>query len=140
MLLHQPAVHTKLGSVHICYFVTDSPYHPSQLPHLPSATSAHTLLVMCLTRQSRCIYQVYGWNTLNVAIMTLQMMTCCAYILCKGIKRSQGDTSRPRLPVTINVLKALKTQLRNSSCYSLVEKRLLWSAFTLAFYAFLRAG
>ena len=61
-------------------------------------------------------------------------------LLCKGIKRSQGDTSRPQLPVTINVLKALKTQLRNSSCYSLVEKRLLWSAFTLAFYAFLRAG
>ena len=48
----------KLGSVHICYFVTNSPYHPSQLPHLPYATSAHTLLVMCLTRQSRCIYQV----------------------------------------------------------------------------------
>ena len=32
-------------------------------------------------------------------------------LLCKGIKRSQGNTSRPRLPVTINVLKALKTQL-----------------------------
>ena len=60
-------------------------------------------------------------------------------LLCKGIKRSQGDTSRPRLPVIINVLKALKTQLQNSSYYSLVEKRLLWSAFTLAFYAFLRA-
>ena len=27
-------------------------------------------------------------------------------LLCKGIKRSQGDTSRPQLPVTINVLKA----------------------------------
>ena len=38
------------------------------------------------------------------------------------------------------MLKALKTQLRNSSYYSLVEKRLLWSAFTLAFYTFLRAG
>ena len=32
-------------------------------------------------------------------------------LLCKEIKRSQGDTSRPRLPVTINVLEALKTQL-----------------------------
>ena len=60
-------------------------------------------------------------------------------LLCKGIKRSQGDTSRPWLPVTINVLKALKTQLWNSSYYSLVEKRLLWSAFTLAFYTFLQA-
>ena len=58
----------------------------------------------------------------------------------QGNKRSQGDTSRPRLPVTINVLKDLKTQLRNSSYFSLVEKRLLWSAFTLAFYTFLQAG
>ena len=58
-------------------------------------------------------------------------------LLCKGIKRSQGDISRPQLPVTINVLKALKIQLQNSSYYSLVEKRLLWSAFTLALYAFL---
>ena len=61
-------------------------------------------------------------------------------LLCKGIKRSQGDTSRLRLPITINVLKDLKTQLRNYSSYTLVEKRLLWSAFTLAFYAFLRAS
>ena len=47
------------------------------------------------------------------------------HLLFKGIKRSQGNTSRQRLPVTINVLKASKTQLRNSSHYSLVEKRLL---------------
>lgn len=61
-------------------------------------------------------------------------------LLCTGIKRTQGDTSRQRLPITINILKALKTQLRNDSSYSLVEKRLLWSAFTLAFYGFLRAS
>ena len=61
-------------------------------------------------------------------------------LLCKGIKRSQGDTSRQRLPITIHMLKALKTQLRKSSHYSPVEKRLLWSAFTLTFYAFLQAG
>ena len=58
-------------------------------------------------------------------------------LLCKG---SQGDTSRLRLPITINVLKDLKTQLGNNSSDTLVEKRLLWSAFTPAFYAFLRAS
>ena len=62
------------------------------------------------------------------------------HLLCKGIKRCQGDTSRQRLPITINILKLLKTQLHNSGNYSIVEKRLLWSAFTLAFYAFLRAS
>ena len=51
-----------------------------------------------------------------------------------GIKRSQGTTSRTRLPITIDLLRSLKTQLRNDSSYSLLEKRLLWSAFTLALW------
>ena len=61
-------------------------------------------------------------------------------LLCKGIKRSQGTTRRTRLPITINILRMLKTKLREESSYSLLEKRLLWSAFTLAFYGFLRAS
>ena len=60
--------------------------------------------------------------------------------LCTGIKHSQGTTSRTRLPITIDLLRSIKTQLRNDSSYSLLEKRLLWSAFTLAFYGFLRAS
>ena len=61
-------------------------------------------------------------------------------LLCKGLKRSQGDTSRLWLPITSNILKVLKTQLRIDSSHTLLEKRLLWSAFTLAFYGFLRAS
>ena len=61
-------------------------------------------------------------------------------LLCKGIKRSQGITRRTRLPITINILRTLKTKFREESSYSLLEKRLLWSAFTLAFYGFLRAS
>ena len=61
-------------------------------------------------------------------------------LLCTGIKRSKGTTSHTRLPITIDLLCSLKTQLRNDSSYSLLEKRLLWSAFTLALYGFLRAS
>ena len=61
-------------------------------------------------------------------------------LLCTGIKRSQGGTSRTRLPITVNILRTLKNQLQSEESYSLLEKRLLWSAFTLAFYAFLRAS
>ena len=61
-------------------------------------------------------------------------------LLCTGIKRSQGTTSRTCLPITIDLLCSLKTQLRNDSSYSLLEKRLLWLAFTQAFYGFLRAS
>ena len=61
-------------------------------------------------------------------------------LLCTAIKRSQETTSCTRLPITIDLLRSLKTQLQNDSSYSLLEKRLLWSAFTLAFYGFLRVS
>ena len=37
------------------------------------------------------------------------------HLLCTGIKRGQGDTSRQCLPITIKTLKALNTQLWNDS-------------------------
>lgn len=61
-------------------------------------------------------------------------------LLCKGIKRSQGSARRTHHPITINILCTLKSKLREESSYSLLEKRLLWSAFTLAFYGFFRAS
>ena len=61
-------------------------------------------------------------------------------LLCTGIKRSQGAQTRTRLPVTIIVLQTLKSQLRLDSAFSPLEKRLLWAAFTMAFYGFLRAS
>lgn len=62
------------------------------------------------------------------------------HLLCTGIKRSQGTPIHTRLPITINVLQTLKSQLRRDSSFSPLEKRLLWAAFTLAFYGFLRAS
>ena len=41
--------------------------------------------------------------------------------------------------ITIDIMRMLKDQLHHSHQYSLVEQRLLWSAFTVAFYGFLRA-
>ena len=61
-------------------------------------------------------------------------------LLCTAIKRSQETTSCTCLPITIDLLRSLKTQLQNDSSYSLLEKRLLWSAFTQAFYGFLRVS
>ena len=61
-------------------------------------------------------------------------------LLCTGIKRSQGVSKHNRLPVTINVLQTLKSQLRHDPSFSPLEKRLLWAAFILAFYGFLQAS
>ena len=43
-------------------------------------------------------------------------------LLCTGIKRSLGAGSRTRLPITVNLLRTLKTQLRSDESYSLLEK------------------
>ena len=51
----------------------------------------------------------------------------------------QGDRCCTRLPITINILHTLKCELQQSH-FSLAEKRMLWSTFTLAFYGFLRAS
>ena len=61
-------------------------------------------------------------------------------LLCKGIKHSHGTNRHTRLPITINIFCTLKCKLREETSYSLLEKRQLWSAFTLAFHGFLRAG
>ena len=57
-------------------------------------------------------------------------------LLNRGTRHQQGESPHLRLPITISVLHALKHQLRTSNL-SLLEQRLLWAAFTLAFYGFL---
>ena len=57
----------------------------------------------------------------------------------KGIRRVQGDNTLSRLPITIIVLHQLKTQLHHTRGLCLLNKRMLWAAFCLAFYGFLRA-
>ena len=71
--------------------------------------------------------------------MIPRTISCCNFYALAS-SAHKGTTSRTRLPITIDLLRSLKTQLQNDSSYSLLEKRLLWSAFTLAFYGFLRAS
>ena len=63
----------------------------------------------------------------------------CLRLVVRGIRRFQGDSTHPRLPITINLLHTLKQQLRISN-FSLVKQHLLWAAFTMAFYAFLHVS
>ena len=61
------------------------------------------------------------------------------HLVCRGIRRMQGDTQHTRLPITINLMHTLKEQLRRST-YTVCEQRMLWAAFTMAFYGFLRVS
>jgi len=58
------------------------------------------------------------------------------HLVCRGIRRLQGDTQRTRLPITINLM---HTQLRQST-YTIYEQQMLWAAFTMKFYGFLRVS
>ena len=58
----------------------------------------------------------------------------------RGIKRVNGLTKREKkLPITIDIMKQLKNELRVSS-FSDRDKLMLWCAFTLAFFGFLRSS
>ena len=47
----------------------------------------------------------------------------------KGVKRSQTMSTRPRLPITIDVLRSLKLQLHHDTSLTVTNKRMLWAAF-----------
>ncbi|XP_070550754.1 uncharacterized protein [Ptychodera flava] len=57
----------------------------------------------------------------------------------RGIQRLQGPSSRPRLPITFDILRQLCSLLR-STVYGPYLDLLLESAFVLAFFGFLRCS
>jgi hypothetical protein len=62
------------------------------------------------------------------------------HYFCRAIKRLHGTNVRTRLPITIDVLRTLKHQLHLDMSIPVWDKRMLWSAFTIAFYGFLRSS
>ena len=62
------------------------------------------------------------------------------HLLLRGIKRTSGLTSRQRLPITMTLLRQIKEELARAPGYLPTDKLMLWSAFTLAFYGFLRSS
>ena len=48
------------------------------------------------------------------------------HLVCTGLRHCQSTPERKRLPITIDILKNLKSQLRLSN-YTVGEQRMLWS-------------
>ena len=61
------------------------------------------------------------------------------HILLRGIKRKLGTHGlrKPRLPITLPTMKILHSYLKESHLRH-QDQNMLWAAFTLAFFAFLR--
>ncbi|KAL9964522.1 hypothetical protein ACROYT_G028176 [Oculina patagonica] len=62
------------------------------------------------------------------------------HLLLRGIKRTNGLSSRCRLPITMSVMRQLKGALSADPQFASQDKLMLWSAFTLAFFGFLRSS
>ena len=60
-------------------------------------------------------------------------------LVLRGIKRSHGDQSRVRLPITIHHLRLFHLMLAIPSTQN-YESLMIWAAMTLAFFGFLRLG
>ena len=62
------------------------------------------------------------------------------HILVRGIMRKLGTHGlrKPRLPITLLTMKILHSYLEESPLD--IKTRMLWAAFTLAFFAFLRSS
>ena len=61
------------------------------------------------------------------------------HLVCRGIKRSQGSSTRTRLPITVSHLKFFYSFLtiRYTSNY---DSLMIWAAMTSAFFGFVRLG
>ena len=62
------------------------------------------------------------------------------HLLLQGIKCSVGLSSKRHLPITMSLLRNLKSELAQAPDILLRDKLMLWSTFTLAFFAFLRSS
>ena len=61
-------------------------------------------------------------------------------LVLRGIRRKLALTPRPRLPITVDILRKVKRSLRHASDISPYDVALTWAACTLAFFGFLRCA
>ena len=118
----------------------------SQFDITPFPSSSLTLEYFCAHASQHVSY-----NTLKVYLSSIRLAyieqglpdpteSATLHLVYRGIRHQQGDTQRTRLPITINLLRTLKEQLRLSSYYTTLEQHMLWAVFTVALYGFFRAS
>jgi len=127
--------------------------YQSSLNKFRSFCSRYTLIILpasSLTLQYFCAHesQHVSYKTVKVYLAAIHLLHIehsmpdptddnLLHLVCRGIRRLQGDSQRICLPITINILHTIKEQLRLST-YTVQEQRMLWATFTIAFYGFLR--
>ena len=121
--------------IQFCNSASFIPYPASSLtlqyflPSLPDKLSYTTI---------KTYLAAIGWHHINKSPSNPTSNKCLLYVM-KGIKRLQVRSTSKQMAITLLVLKNLKIQLHRSEI-SFHDKRMLWAAFYLAFYGFLRSA
>ena len=122
-----------------------------QLHTEPTPTSEHLLCRFCTVLAStgitHCTIKVYlsAVRQLHVqrgqSMLTISQMPRLCQVL-RGIKIAQASsdkaTRQPQLPVTPETLRRIKSAWENKGLDA--DKVMLWAAFTLCFFCFMRSG
>ena len=119
-------------------------YRPQNGKFLPTAEDTLIQFVAYLARSIKhssiksYLAAVRHWHIRNGYDLDLKKFLRLQ-LICRGIKRSQGSSTRIRLPTTIKHLKlffyllAIPRTFRSDSI-------MIWAAMTLAFFGFMRLG
>ena len=114
------------------------------IPSLPASET--TLRYFCTHLSSSVSYQTIMVYLAGVRLLHLEhgfpdptKAAPLLHYLCTAIRRSGMTTSKKRQPITLPLLKTIKTELSHANLPS-QDKLAYWAAFTLAFYGFLRAS
>ena len=111
----------------------------------PAPASSLTLQYFCVDNSQSVSYKTLKEYLAAIRLMHIEngltdsTTDKSLHLVCRGIHWQQNTSECTRLPITINLLRILKSQLRFSQM-SLLEQRLLWTAFTLSFYGFLHTS
>ena len=104
-----------------------------------------TFTVRCIFSQN---HKAYLNEMLPAAVRHLHIQMDCEFdvtkvvllqLVCRGVKRCQGDSPRVRLPITIIHLQLFHALLAISSTTH-SDSIMIWATMTLAFFGFLRLG
>ena len=111
----------------------------------PLPATSLTLQYFCADKSQSISYQTLKVYLAAIRLMHIEhglpdpTMDQTLLLVCRGIRRHQQITERKSLPITIDILKLLKSYLRVST-YTVCEQRMLWLSLTLSFYGFLRSS
>ena len=109
---------------------------------IPYPASSLTLQYFVASLSDKLSYTTYlaaiRWHHIKKSLSDPTSNKRLLYVM-KGIKRLQVRSTSKRMTITLPVLKDLKIQLHRSEM-SFHDKRMLWTAFCLAFYGFLRSA